>query len=284
LEELTLDAQEMRARRELARLQREEKEEVEHQQAEEEAREQEAEERQAELELEREQLEHASEQERTRKETAQAIAAFRCHWLEEANQALADPLCGWLSATEKKEIIDAVEGEIEKRKPRDSPRMVTILARTIAALIECYHGERQAQKQRQRVIEDALSRLSFLATELEKDRATIAAREAIRQLNTDVGETELRMAAEEAVRPIQRAVEKRLMKERLLRWAIQQLPWAKTELDALRVRRECAEILAELPEDFSELEAKEAMGPTVEEACQDIEQDKARQQRQARRL
>ena len=55
--------------------------------------------------------------------------------------------------------------------------------------------------------------------------------------------------------------------------AIQQLPWAKTELDGLRVRRECAEILAELPEDFTELEAKEAIGPTVQEACQDIEQE-----------
>jgi exosome complex component RRP41 len=114
-------------RAKLARLQREEREEVEQQQAEEEAREQEVEERQAELELEREQLEHASEQERARKETAQAIAAFRCQWLEEVNQALADPQCGRLSAAQKKEIFDAVEAEIEKRKPRDSPRMATIL-------------------------------------------------------------------------------------------------------------------------------------------------------------
>ena len=284
LEELTLEAQEMRARRELARLQREEREEVEQQQAEEEARQQEVEERQAELELEREQLEHASEQERARKETAQAIAAFRCQWLEEVNQALADPQCGWLSAAQKKEIIDAVEAEIEKRKPRDSPRMATILARTIAALIERYQQERQAQKQRQRVIEDVLNRLSFFATEQEKSRATIVAREAIRRLGTDAEETELRMSAEEAVRPIQQAAEKRLLKERLLRWAIQQLPWAKTELDALRVRRECAEILAELPEDVSELEAKEAMGPTVEEACRDIEQATARKERHARKL
>ncbi len=58
LEELTLEAQEMRARRELVRLQREEQREAEQQRAEEEEREQEATERQAELELEREQLEH----------------------------------------------------------------------------------------------------------------------------------------------------------------------------------------------------------------------------------
>ncbi len=64
--------------------------------------------------------------------------------------------------------------------------------------------------------------------------------------------------------------------------AIQQLPWAKTELDALRVRRECAEILADLPEDVTELEAKEALEPTVQEACWDIEQRKARKERQDR--
>lgn len=201
-------------------------------------------------------MEHACEQERARKETAQATAAFRCHWLEAVNQALAEPHCRWLSAAQKKEIIDAMEVEIEKRKPRDSPRMATILVRTIAALIERYEQERKAQKQRQGIIDDAINGVSFLATAQERVRATIAVRQAIPRLDADVGESELRVAAEDAVRPIRRAVEKRLLKERLLRWAVQQLPWSKTELDALRVQRECAEILDELPEDVTELEGK----------------------------
>jgi len=278
LEELTLEAQEMRARRELATLQREERQEAEQRQAEEEAREQDAEALQAELEFEREQLEQASEQERARKDAARAIAAFRCHWLEEANQALSDPECGWLSAAQKKEIIDAVEAEIEKRKPRDSPRMVMILARTIAAVIERYHMEQRARKQRQSAIEDAICKLGLFATEQEKARATVAAREAIHQLDVDAGEGELRMLAEEAVQPIREAVERRLLRERLLKWAIQQLPWCRTDLEALRVRRECAEILDELPDDMSELEGKEALGPTVEEARRDIDQRGVRQQ------
>ena len=284
LEELTLEAQEMRARRELAKLQREDKEQVEQEQAEEEAREQEAEERRAEIELERDQLEHASEQERARKETAEAIAAFRCQWLEEANQVLADAQCDWLSAAQKKEIIDAVEAEIDKRKPRDSPRMVTILTRTMAVLVERYHAQRTEQKRRQHAITSAVSKLPFYATDDDEARAAVAAREAIRRLGTDTDEAHLRISAEEAVRPIQRAVERRRLKDHLLQWAVQQLPWGKTELDALRVRRECAEILAELPDDFSELEAKEAMEPTVQEAGEDIEQRKARSERQGRRL
>ena len=189
---------------------------------------------------------------------------------------MAVPECDWLSAAQKKEIIDAVEVEVEKRKLRDSPRMMTILVRTMAALIERYQQERKAQKQRQRVIDDAINGLGFFATEQERGRATIAVRQAIRRLDADVGESELRMVAEDAVRPIRQAVEKRLLKERLLRWAVWQLPWSKTELDALRVQRECAEILDELAEDFMELEAKQALQPTVEEACQEIEDGDAR--------
>ena len=284
LEELTLEAQEIRAKRELAKLQREQQEEAEQQQAEEEEREQEAAERQAELELEREQLEHERAQEQARKEAQRNTIAFRCRWLEEADQVLVTPECRWLSAAQRKQIIEAVEVEIEKRQPSDAPRMAVILAHTITALMEGFQAGEEVQKQRERAIDGALWRLSCFATDQEKARATRAAREAIRQLNENADEKELRASAEEAVRPIQQSIERRLLKERLLQWAIQQLPWARTEPDALRVRRECAEILAELPEDVSELEAQEALEPTVEEACTDIEQRKARKERRSTKL
>ena len=118
LEELTLEAQEMRAKRELVRLQREDQMEAERREAEEDARASEAAERQVELELERERLEHECAQERASKLGAGtwARAAFRCHWLEEVNQALGDPQCDSLSAGQKKKIIDAVEAEIEKKE------------------------------------------------------------------------------------------------------------------------------------------------------------------------
>jgi hypothetical protein len=277
LEELTLEAQEVRARRELEKLQREDEAKAEQQEEEEETREQEAAERQAELELEREQLEQEQAQERARKESERALAAFRYRWLQEVNQALADPQCRWLSAAQKKEIIDAVEAEIGKRQPSDAPRMATILAHTIAALMERYQAERQVQKRRQEIIERAAWSVSVFATDQEKAQATVAVREAIRRLDADASESELLTSAKEAIQPIQQAIERRLIKERVLNWAIQQLPWSKTELDAVRVRRECAEILAELPEDFSEAEAKEALAATVQETCQDVEERHASQ-------
>ncbi len=149
LEELTLEAQEIRARRELVKLEREEQDEAEQQQAEEEEREQEAAERQAELELEREQLEHERTQERARKEVQRSTADFRSRWLEEANQVLVTPECRWLSAAQRKEIIDAVAVEVEKRQPSDAPRMALILGHTIAALLERFQAEEKAQKQRE---------------------------------------------------------------------------------------------------------------------------------------
>ena len=153
LEELTLEAQEIRARRELVKLEREEQDEAEQQQAEEEEREQEAAERQAELELEREQLEHERTQERARKEAQRSTVDFRCRWLEEANQVLVTPECRWLSAAQRKEIIDAVAVEVEKRQPSDAPRMAVILGHTIAALLERFQAEEEAQKQRERAID-----------------------------------------------------------------------------------------------------------------------------------
>lgn len=50
-----------------------------------------------------------------------------------------------------------------------------------------------------------------------------------------------------------------------------------------RLRRECAEILADLPRDVSEAEAKEALEPTVREACQAIKERQAASERQARK-
>ena len=193
------------------------------------------------------------------------------------------PQCSWLSVAQKKEIIDAVEMEINKRQPIDEPRMVTILVLTIAALAERYRTERQAEDSRQSVIDRARWHLAAGATEQEKASAAIAVREAVRRQPANASEAEMWTSTQEALRPINQVVEKRRQKERILAWAIAQLPWGKTELDGARVRRECAEILADLPEDIAEIEAKEALEPTVREARQGIEERQASEQRQARK-
>jgi hypothetical protein len=58
---------------------------------------------------------------------------------------------------------------------------------------------------------------------------------------------------------------------------------ARTDHDKARIRRECQEILAELPLDATEAEAQEALRPTVREASRQIKQREAEKDRQSRK-
>jgi len=93
----------------------------------------------------------------------------------------------------------------------------------------------------------------------------------------------MRVAAQKAVEPLRKAVERRELDGKLLRWAMWELPLGKTDQDTARLRRECTEILAELPIDISEAEGKEALEASVREACREIEQRNAENDRQARK-
>ena len=284
LEELTLEAQEHRARRELARLQQEEQEEAERQEAEAEARDQAAAQREAELEIERERLRHDRAKEITRREAENELANFRRRWSEEAVTLLAVQEYSWLSSGHRNEILEMLEAEIEKRHPADESRMTTILKRSLESLAEPFQRQQQVQEKQQRVMEQALRDLPYSATEAEQVRVTATIRDTLRRLDDDTDKCEMRVAAQEAIQPLCVAIEKRLLDERLIEWAIRELPlWGRTERDEARLRRECAEILEELPIDASEAEAKDALEPTIGETCQEIEERWAQKQRDAQK-
>jgi excisionase family DNA binding protein len=283
LEELTLEAQEHRARRELARLRQEEREEIESKEAEAEAREQAAAQREAELEIERERLRHDRTKEAERREAGRELAAFRCRWLDEANTALSAPQNSWLSPSQRKEILEALEIEIEKRHPVDELSMATILKRSLESMAEPFQRQQQAQEKRRRVIQNALSDLPYSATEAERVRAAATIRDALRGLDDDTDECEMRVAAQEAMQPLRQVIEKRLLDERLTEWAVRELPWSRNDRDEARLRRECAETLEELPADASEVEAKEALEPTISEMSEEIEERQTQKQRQTQK-
>jgi hypothetical protein len=296
LEELTLEAQEMRVKRELAKLQREEREEAEKREAEAQARKEEAAQRQAQLQLEREglELEQVEEWARremeeneqwARREAEQKLAEFRSRWLQEAQTvARYANLRLSLSQAQSNEIMDGLEAEVKRRTPEDAPRMSAILAQSVEALLEPMIAARKAQQERQSIADTALSGLLFFAaTDTEKAQASEAVRKALAALPDDARDIELRAAAEEATRPIQTVVERRLLETRMRNWAISQLPSGGDDRDKARLSRDCRDILADLPPDVSEAEAKEALEPTVTEACQDIQQRQAEKVRQARK-
>ena len=284
LEELTLEAQEHRAKRELEKLRREEQEEAEKEEAEAEAREQAAAQREAELEIERERLRRDRTREMQRREVERELADFRCRWLDEANTALSAPQYCWLSPIQRKEILEGLEAEIEKRHPADEPRMATMLKRNLESLVEPFQRQQQAQEKRNRVMQYALMKLPYSTNEAERVRVTAMIRDALRRLDDNADECEMRVMALEAIQPLCSAIEKRLLDERLIEWAVRELPyWGRTERDEARLRRECADILEELPADVSEEEAKEALEPTTSEARQEMEQRQAHKLREAQK-
>jgi hypothetical protein len=69
----------------------------------------------------------------------------------------------------------------------------------------------------------------------------------------------------------------------MLNWAVSRLPWGSDERDKTRLSGECKEILADLPPEVSEAEAKEALEPTVTETRREIEQRQAAKERQTRK-
>jgi excisionase family DNA binding protein len=294
VEELTLEAQELRAKRELGKLRREEQEEAEAREAEAQARQEEAEQRRAEIVTERERLEHEKAEDRRRRQREQAeeearleaeqeLAVFRERWYALAAQAVTTPRLNWLTASQRKEVTDALESEVDRRQPADAPRMTDILARSLAALVEPLQAERDVQERRQRLTEEALRSLPYSATEAEKLKATAVVREALRRFDSFADGCEMRVAAQEAVQPVRQGIERRELDAKLLRWAMWELPWSKNDQDAARVRRECTEILAELPIEISEAEGKEALAATVAEARSEIEQRQAEKERQAKK-
>jgi hypothetical protein len=239
LEELNLEAQEMRAKRELAKLRREEEQEAAMQEAEAQAREEEAAQRQAELELERERLKHEQTQERIRLqrerelvhqriEAQEQLKAFHCRWLDKMNEAVSAYEYRWLSAAQRREILEHFETEIEKRQAADEPRMAAIIVRSLESLTEPLRVEHDAQERRQQVTEYALRTLPYSATHAERFRATAAIREVLRAVDSSADESEMRIAAEEAVRPIREVIQRRALEERLISWAIRELPCSRT--------------------------------------------------------
>src|SRR5579864_4164710 len=145
LEELTLDAQELRARRELEKLRREETEEAEQRESEAEEREREQAERLKALAVEQARIERQVAQDEQRREAEQELIAFQSRWLDAATELLTVRELRWLSAEERKEILDVLEAEITKRQPQDEPRMMRIVGHALVAVVERFSADRQAR-------------------------------------------------------------------------------------------------------------------------------------------
>ena len=281
LEELTLDAQELRARRELEKLRREETEEAEQRESEAEEREREQTERLKTLEVEQARIERQVMQEEERREAERELARFHARWLETATELLSAKELRWLSAAQRKEMLDSSKPRLPSGSPRTNRAWCGLLATRSWPQLNVSplrgkpaSGVNGSWKMR-------LAACPFMRRTRNEHRRQ--RRSATRLPISGAEEFEVRGTAEQAVKPVCQAVEKRLLDERLTAWAVRQLSWGSDDRNKARLRRECAEILADLPRDVSEAEAKEALEPTVREACQAIKERQAASERQARK-
>src|SRR5439155_7940897 len=96
LEELTIEAQELRAKRELEKLRREQAEEEEQRQAEAEARDLEAAEQREAARLEQRHFEREQQRELERQEAEHEQTEFHCRWLGTVTQTLSAREASWL--------------------------------------------------------------------------------------------------------------------------------------------------------------------------------------------
>src|SRR5579875_285307 len=279
VEELALEAQELRAEREIQRLRQEQDEAQAELEAEAKAEEREAE--AARLQLERVQVQQAREREL--REAERELQAFRARWLEETEKVLAQYRLSWLSDSQRREVLSTCEAEIGKRQVSDAPRMAVIIERTISGTIEPWDRKRQIEKLRTDISTVALWKLPSGATDPEKAQAASLIRQALEKLPANAADFELRAVAEEAIARLWRAVKRRELVQEATDWAAQQLPWEATDADKNSLRRECLEALAELPADVCEAEAREHLQDLVEEATKEIEDREAEKERERRK-
>src|SRR5207302_1326866 len=146
--------------------------------------------------LEQRRFEREQQRELERQDAEREQAEFHCRWLEAAAEALSASEARRFSAAERKEIMDALEAEIERRAPNDEAIMPAIVERSHAALRESRTEARQAEKRRQNAAQCALWRLPAFTTDSEKAQASEAIRKALAALPDEARDLELRAVAE----------------------------------------------------------------------------------------
>jgi excisionase family DNA binding protein len=206
VEELSLELQETRARREIRKLSEEDAE---------------AERRRADVQraqdlankraLDETRLQAAREAERREREQREAEtqrqrAAFRRRWVTWAT----DRFPAWLSFEQRQIGLAAVEEMISARDLEDAGLMPRLLGDAISRICAPWDLERQARQKREGLVERAIRwDLPSPATDADKAQAAAGIRSALAQVPLTAGDTELRAAVSGAVESIVKAIEGR---------------------------------------------------------------------------
>lgn len=291
IEELTLEAQELRAEREIHKL-KEEDSEIERGRARE-ARAQAFAQRQAHEET---QLHRQREKEHRRlNKLEEQRAEFSRYWLRAASNAIPD----WLTPDQEQTVIRSVESALRQchpREPGDSVR--TTLERVIERNVSPWRKEREELSRREKLIENTIVwRMPAGASMADKAQAIAAARSALSGVPITASDSEVRAALDVSIAPIKRAIdesqararrereesETRNRRERLAESARDSLPWGAAESDKVQAVRSVRSALSQLPLDSGAFAEQSTIAAAVDPIRQSIQQRFANEQEQQRR-
>lgn len=217
LEELALDAQEIRARRELEKLHAEQEDEIERRAAEGRERERE---RQCQLEQARSER---LRQERLREEAD--AEERRARLRQQVQLALSVTLPPDLPFEKQRLLADTLEAELSRANVEDTETAIPIIKAVTDRFIACWSAEYRARQQRTRVLESVLREVRWTrgSTEVDEAEATNAIRAALSSLAPDAPESEIRCAAKATVAPICEKIERRVCRNEIIESGVQEV-------------------------------------------------------------
>ncbi|HET8926009.1 MAG TPA: helix-turn-helix domain-containing protein [Candidatus Acidoferrum sp.] len=217
LEELGLDAQEIRARRELEKLHAEQDDEAERHAAH--TRERETE---RQCQLERARAERLR-QERLKEEadTEERRARLR----QQVQLALSVTLPADLPFEKQRALADALEAELLRANAEDAETAIPIIKAVTDRFITSLLAEDRARQQRTRVLESVLLEVRWTSgsTEVDEAKATDAVRGVLSSLAPDATEIEMRRAAKAAIATIREKIEQRVRRNEIIESGVQEI-------------------------------------------------------------
>ena len=207
VEELGLEARELRAQREIDKL-REEGAQAERARALDRRAHVLAQRRALEeIQLQREQTAHDREQEQRKRQREQWQRA----WINGSIKVFPE----WTSGEVQQILIDAIKSTLDNWDVDDSQEAIgEALECTIERVIAPRRAEREAVNKRDRLIERTISYLPLEATDAEKTFAAMALRSVLAGLPVTASELEIQTAIRAALGPFRQVVDQRLHEER----------------------------------------------------------------------
>jgi hypothetical protein len=188
----------------------------------------------------------------------------------------------WLTPEQVAEVSRQIENEIKGRTPIDEPLMTSLCGELVRLALLPLSRQRELTQVRNAALNRVLAKIPFDATENEKVRVQVLARNGIQQAGEQVDGETLFALAWHAAAPVVVAIELRRQRERLRPWALQKLPRQANEREQRDARAAVNKVIEQMNGEQDEAEVRnkleEALEPVLTAIPKRIEEEHRRRQ------